>query len=46
MRDWYSPGVSSCSAVITATHWMPLPVPPTTDIRLATSTVLACDIPR
>ena len=36
MRAWYSGGVASCSAVITATHWTPLPAPPTTDIAHAT----------
>ena len=46
MRAWYSGGVASCSAVITATHWTPLPAPPTTDITHASHSVLACDIPR
>ena len=40
MRAWYSGGVASCSAVITATHWMPLPAPPTTDITHASHSVL------
>ena len=45
-RAWYSGGVDSCSAVITATHWMPLPAPPITDIRHANSSVFALAMPR
>ena len=46
MRAWNSGGVASCSAVMTATHWMPLPAPPTTENAHATASVPAWDIPR
>ena len=46
IRAWYSGGVATCSAVITATHWTPFPTPPTTDITHASHSVEACDIPR
>ena len=46
IRAWYSDGVASCSRVITATHWTPLPAPPRTEAMHATASVCACDMPR
>ena len=46
IRACSSAGVASCSAVITATHWTPLPAPPSTENAHATASVPACDIPR
>ena len=39
-------GVASCSAVITAIHWMPLPAPPTIETRHATTERRRAAMPR
>ena len=46
MRAWRSSGVDSCSAVITDTHWTPLPRPPSTENAHAIQSSRATAMPR
>ena len=46
MRAWKSGLVSCWTAVITPTHWMPLPRPPTPEARQATRRVGAAAVAR
>ena len=45
-RACRSAGVASCSAVSTATHWIPLPAPPTTENAHATHSSRVPAMPR